>query len=216
MRQRGHRRGLPGTGRGQRQRHSAPAACHFPDQCDLALVELLIACGRVCQRQLDIDVLDRAPAASEGGSNDASLSGQQLLRGVGSAAVAAMHAGSIAATQLRRFSHFTVVDIDVLNRQRLGQSSLGDLVGQRLVGGVPAATNEALRLGEHVVALPGRAGPGNRGDDLGSARGDPVVIDSIDLGRRRGQDGAQHRGQLPHSAEHLDRLAAPHVALLGE
>ncbi|UDM37023.1 hypothetical protein MJO63_26335 (plasmid) [Mycobacterium ulcerans] len=153
-------------------------------------VELFAACGRVSQRQFDIDVIDYASTVVAGGVNGASLSGQQFYAGVGSAAVAGVDASSIAAAQLARFALFSVVNVDVGQRQWLRQSHFGDRVGQCVVGGMSGAADAALRLGEHVVALPRRSRRGYGGDHLLGLGCDPFVIDAFDLASRPGKDRA--------------------------
>ena len=157
--------------------------------------------------------VDRCGGRGRGGGDDTSFCGKHFRGRCRWWRRAGVDAGAVAAAQSRGFAHLGVAVADVGQRQGFAERGGGDFVGQGGVGrqrSLPA--HDALRLGQHVVALPGRP-VGDHADHLGGLR-DPVVVGGVQPHVRGGQVG-QHRGQ-PSTPQDFNGLGAPGVALLGQ
>ncbi len=117
--------------------------------------------------------VDGAAAVECGGVQDAPLGGEDLGAGVEGGSVARVHAGAVAAAKRGGFGHVAVVDARQWQGYRLGERRGGDALRECVIGGMPGRSHDALRFGEHMMALPGGARHGHGGDGLMRPGADP-------------------------------------------
>ena len=119
VRQGGHGGGFARPRRGQREPDAAAAEGHLGHQSGLAVVEGFAARGGVREGQTHVcRGRDTAIELVRCGQ-DSPLGGEDVSAGVGRGAVAAVDAGTVAATQRDRLTQLGVVDAGMGHRERL-------------------------------------------------------------------------------------------------
>ena len=93
---------------------------------------------------------------------DAPLGGQRFAAGVDLDTVAAVDAGTVAATQRDRLAQLGVRDAGVRHRERFPERGIGEAFDQCDIVRHVVCTGHPQRFGAHVVALPSGAGFGRR------------------------------------------------------
>ena len=200
---------LAAAGRRERELHPRAGRRELPHHLRLVGAEPDAVRDGFEQRQVDGLALDDAEILARRLPQDASLGIQDRDRRVAAGSGDLVHRRAVRAPQLRR-----LVDHrrhGEQNRVRWRQSAVGHRVDEKVRHGGKAATRP-LRLGAHVMLLPGRPG---RLHGLDHVLGEDV---DVDRRRRRGcvaDDPAHERVDRLCSAEDLARLGAPGAALLG-
>ena len=118
--------------------------------------------------------VDGAASVEGGGVQDAPLGREDLGAGVEGGSVARVHAGTVAAAKRGGFPHIAVVDARQRQTDRLGERRGGDALRECVIGGMPGGSHDALRFGEHMMALPGGARHGHGGDGFLTLGADPL------------------------------------------
>ena len=125
------------------------------DQGGLAGVECAASGRRIRQCQFDIASGGPSSVFASDGGQDAPLGGQRRRAGVDGDAVAAVHAGAVAATQCGGLTQLGIGNAGVRHRKGLPQCGVGEPFDECAIVCQAVCADLAQRFGAYVVALPG-------------------------------------------------------------